>query len=94
MKYYRCLSLILFVSLLTATAFSQSGQSDAFLWTAGGGMQDLGVVTGWQDSGGYGINQAGVIVGGLSKAQGQGYVETSFGWREGVGNALPQGAEF
>jgi probable HAF family extracellular repeat protein len=79
--------LLRFSVILSAMfcAHLASSQSDAFLWTAAGGMQDLGVLTGWEYSGGYGINQAGVIVGGLSKPKGEGYVETSFGWRKGLG---------
>ncbi|HTA22487.1 MAG TPA: DUF3466 family protein [Terriglobales bacterium] len=82
MRHSLRLALILSTILCAQVAFSQT---DAFLWTATGGMQDLGVMAGWQYSGGYGINQAGVIVGEVTKVQGEGYVNAAIGWQAGIG---------
>jgi probable HAF family extracellular repeat protein len=76
-KYHKCLWLTLFACLLTAAAFPQ----DAFLWTATGGMQDLGVLPGWQGSYGNGINQAGAIVGSVSRTN----ENACFGWKASFG---------
>ncbi len=46
---------------------------------------DLGVLIGWQGSYGNGLNQAGVIVGGLSKANGGNEVFTAFAWKQNAG---------
>jgi probable HAF family extracellular repeat protein len=85
MRHSLRLALILFTSLFSATALSQSGQSGAFLWTAGGGMQDLGVLSGWQSSAGLGINQTGVVVGQLFKVNGGTDLQTAFGWSNSFG---------
>jgi probable HAF family extracellular repeat protein len=85
MRHSLRLALILFTSLFSATARSQSGQSGAFLWTAGGGMQDLGVLSGWQSSAGLGINQTGVVVGQLFKVNGGTDLQTAFGWSNSFG---------
>src|ERR1700691_1126648 len=71
-----CLSAIV---LLSSLAVGQS-TGHAFLWTASGGMQDLGALPGWQDSLGQGINQFGDVVGyNVSGAS------AGFGWSSPTG---------
>jgi|HubBroStandDraft_5_1064220.scaffolds.fasta_scaffold11191_2 probable HAF family extracellular repeat protein len=79
MRHSLRLSLILSTILCAHVALPQT---DAFLWTTTGGMQDLGVLPGWQDSNGSGINDSGVIVGGLFKTNEN---RTCFGWKDGLG---------
>jgi probable HAF family extracellular repeat protein len=91
MKCSLRLSLIVPVLLVGHFALSQS---DAFLWTSSGGMQDLGVLAGWQDSAGGGINNTGTIVGSLSRTDGDRQDVTSFGWRSGIGMRYLDGLSF
>ncbi|HTA22621.1 MAG TPA: hypothetical protein VK763_03735 [Terriglobales bacterium] len=91
MKCSLRLSLIVSALLFVPFAFSQS---DAFLWTADGGMQDLGVLAGWQGSAGGSINKTGTIVGSLSKTDGGQQDITSFGWKDGIGMHYLDGLSF
>lgn len=78
-----CLSVVLVLPSLTA------GQtSDAFLWTATGGMQDLGRLQGWQDSVAYAANRSGAVVGCNGKDVGS---EAAFGWTSNRGMRLLNG---
>ena len=56
-----CAAFTLF--LLVPLAGAQS--THAFLWTQAGGMQDLGALPNWQDSGALAISKSGQVVGSL-----------------------------
>jgi probable HAF family extracellular repeat protein len=59
---------VLVLCAATAIASSASAQTyhyHGFLWTATGGLQDLGVPSGWTDSFAFAISQSGRIVGAL-----------------------------
>ena len=60
MKLLQCLAI---VALLPLMAQAQFEDEHAFLWTQVGGMQDLGTITGSQNSIAYGIGQSGEVVG-------------------------------
>ncbi len=77
-----CLSAIV---LLSSLAVGQA--SHAFLWTASGGMEDLGVVPGWIDSLGYAINRSGAVVGFDDNESGA----AAFGWTNTLGMRLLNG---
>jgi uncharacterized membrane protein len=91
MRHSLRLSLILSTILCAHVALPQT---DAFLWTATGGMQDLGVLPGWQDSAGGSINNTGTIVGSLSKTDGDQQDDTSFGWKDSIGMHYLDGLSF
>jgi probable HAF family extracellular repeat protein len=56
-------AVLLLIVAVSSLSLAQSYNSHAFLWTQSGGMQDIGVVGGLQDSNGYAINQFGEVVG-------------------------------
>jgi probable HAF family extracellular repeat protein len=51
------------IGQVVGTGVTSSGLEHAFLWTASGGMQDLGTLPGGACSGAIGINNAGQVVG-------------------------------
>ncbi len=59
-RLLQSLAILLFLPLM---AHAQSEDEHAFLWTQAGGMQDLGTITGSQNSIAYGISQLGEVVG-------------------------------
>jgi probable HAF family extracellular repeat protein len=59
-----CAVLVLYAATAIASpASAQTYHNHGFLWTATGGMQDLGVPPGWTDSFAFAISQSGRIVG-------------------------------
>lgn len=74
------------LSTLVLSSLAAAQASHAFLWTASGGMQDLGVVPGWLDSLGYGIDRSGAVVGCDERDTGGG----AFGWTTAGGMRLLQ----
>ena len=58
-------SALLALALIAPVAGAQSHNQHAFLWTATGGMQDLGVPAGWTDSIASAISNSGLVVGEL-----------------------------
>jgi probable HAF family extracellular repeat protein len=48
---------------VAGTADTSSGSTDAFLWTASGGMQDLGTLPGGSASYGAAVNDSGAVAG-------------------------------
>jgi probable HAF family extracellular repeat protein len=59
-RLLRLLAILLFLPLM---AHAQGEDEHAFLWTQAGGMQDLGTITGSQNSIASGISQLGEVVG-------------------------------
>jgi probable HAF family extracellular repeat protein len=59
------LSAVLAVALIVPVAGAQTHHQHGFLWTAAGGMHDLGVPTGWTDSFAAAISKSGLVVGSL-----------------------------
>jgi probable HAF family extracellular repeat protein len=81
--------LALSMFLLVPVALSQ--QYDAFLWTASGGMQDLGTLPNWQDSYALAVNKNGAVVG-YNYDSGENGV--AFGWTEATGMRLLRGLRY
>ena len=77
--------LVALWSVLALYSVAVAQTSHAFLWTASDGMQDLGVVPGWLDSLGYGIDRSGAVVGCDGRETGG----SAFGWTIAV-SAGPQ----
>ena len=70
-------------AVVTGSSGSSSGQR-AFRWTAGGGMQNLGALTGFAvRSWGAALSADGTVVTGVS--QGSGNVARAFRWSEATG---------
>jgi probable HAF family extracellular repeat protein len=65
----RTFSLTLLLALFL-TPFSVAQNQHAFLWTPTGGMQDLGVPSGYASSAAVAINNRGRVAGALTKADG------------------------
>ena len=71
------------------TGLLDISDSHAFLWTAGGGMRDLGVLPGYTGSEANGINSAGEVVGTCTTDNGseQAFVWTSTGGMKALAGA-------
>jgi probable HAF family extracellular repeat protein len=80
--------ILLMCLLLVLSSFSVAQSSHAFLWTASGGMEDLGTLPGWQNSSAQGINEAGQVVGYNFSSNG---TSTAFGWSPSTGMRLLSG---
>jgi probable HAF family extracellular repeat protein len=77
----RLLQLLAILLFLPLMAHGQSEDLHAFLWTQAGGMQDLGTITGSQNSIAYGISELGEIVG----SDVVGTHATPFRWKANAG---------
>jgi probable HAF family extracellular repeat protein len=76
-RLLQCLVIVAFLPLMAHAQFDH-----AFLWTQAGGMQDLGVLQGWQNSVADAISNTGEVVGSDSNS---GTTATAFRWSSGAG---------
>jgi probable HAF family extracellular repeat protein len=84
----RLIRLVWLSAILLLSSLTVGQASHAFLWTANGGMEDLGTVPGWLDSTGYAINNSGFVAGGDGNDNGD---AAAFGWTPNNGMGLLKG---
>lgn len=81
----RLLQLLAILLFLPLMAHAQAEDEHAFLWTQAGGMQDLGTITGSQNSIANGISQLGEVVGYDTGVGSRGTGATAFRWTPSAG---------